>query len=57
MSIRQSFFSILCSLLFAIITFSCNNSNYESKQSKEIIKVEYPETYELANIILALAKK
>lgn len=56
MSIRQSFFSILCSLLFTIITFSCKNSNYESKKSKEIIKVEYPETYELANIILALTE-
>jgi len=56
MTIRQSFFLILSSLLFTIITFSCKNSNYDSKQSKEIIIVEYPETYELANIILALTE-
>ncbi len=54
MRIKQSFRIIICSLSLAVFTFSCKNSKNERKESKEIIRVEYPETYELANIILAL---
>ena len=54
--IRQSFGIIICSVLLAIFTFSCKNSKKESKESNEIIRVEYPETYELANIVLALTE-
>jgi len=54
--IRQSFIIFICSLSLAIFSFSSKNSKKESKESDEIIKVEYPETYELANIILALTE-
>ena len=56
MKIKQSlkFTIYILSVVFLII--SCQKSNKESKESKEIISVEYPETYELANIILALTE-
>jgi len=56
MRIRQSFRIIICSLSLAVFTFSCKKSKNESKESNEIIRVEYPETYELANIVLALTE-
>lgn len=56
MRIRQSFRIIICSLSLVVFTFSCKNSKNESKKSNEIISVEYPETYELANIVLALTE-
>ena len=44
----------LTAISIAILFLSCKNSKSEQIASNEIIKVEYPESYELANIILAL---
>lgn len=45
------------SFFFLIIfAFSCVGTNSKKIKSKEKIQVEYPETYELANIILALTQ-
>ena len=56
MRMRLSFRIIICSLSLAVFTFSCKNSKNKSKESNEIIRVEYPETYELANIVLTLTE-
>lgn len=56
MKIRQSLKVIIYILSLIVFTFSCNNSKKIDKESKEIIRIEYPETYELANIILALTE-
>ncbi len=56
MKIRQPLTIIICTLSLVVFTFSCKNSKKENIESKEIIGVEYPETYELANIILALTE-
>ncbi len=49
MNFKLSTLIIVVSLLF----FSCKK---ETQQSKDIVQVEYPETYELSNIILALTE-
>lgn len=56
MKIKQSLKFTIYTLSIVFLIFSCQKSKKESKKSKEIISVEYPETYELANIILALTK-
>lgn len=56
MRIRQPLRIILYTLSLVFFIFSCKNLKKENKESKEIIRVEYPEIYELANIILALTE-
>lgn len=56
MKIKQSMKITTYIFSLVLFIFSCQSSNKESKKSKEIINVEYPETYELANIILSLTE-
>ncbi|MEP2935788.1 MAG: DUF4932 domain-containing protein [Gilvibacter sp.] len=56
MKIRQPIRISLIIFLLASFTFSCESSKRESIVSNEIISVQYPEAYELANIILALTE-
>ncbi|CAA0182930.1 DUF4932 domain-containing protein [Tenacibaculum maritimum] len=56
MKIKQSLKITIYIFCLVLFIFSCQKSKKESKESKEIISVKYPETYELANIILALTE-
>ncbi|UII26899.1 DUF4932 domain-containing protein [Fulvivirga maritima] len=56
MKIKQALRITIYTLSIVFFISSCQKAKKESKESKEIISVEYPETYELANIILALTK-
>lgn len=56
MRIRQPLRVDLCLLAIAMLAFSFKNTKNQSIESDNIIIVEYPETYELANIILALTE-
>ena len=56
MKIRQSFRMTIQILSTILLIFSCINSKEENQKLNEIIIVEYPEVYELANIILALTE-
>ncbi|UZR96802.1 DUF4932 domain-containing protein [Chondrinema litorale] len=56
MKIRQSLRIIIYVFPLVFFIYSCKYSKKESKEPKEIIRVNYPETYELANIILALTE-
>jgi hypothetical protein len=50
-------FQILISIVSVVVfTFSCTRSEKENSATREIISVQYPESYELANIILALTE-
>lgn len=54
MKIKQLSKIIFWTLSIVIVNYSCKNSKAQEIESNEVIKVEYPEVYELANIILAL---
>ncbi len=56
MKIKQSLKITIYTLSLVLLIFSCQKTKKESIKSQEIISVEYPETYELANIILALTE-
>ncbi len=56
MKIIQALRIFIYILSMVVFISSCQKSRKENKESKEIISVEYPETYELANIILALTE-
>jgi len=45
---------LICSLVFILLMNSCKDLSKVNENSQDIISVEYPETYELSNIILAL---
>ena len=47
---------IISTLSMVMLIFSCSGTESNKAVSQEIIGVEYPETYELANIILALTE-
>lgn len=53
---RQPLRIIIYIVSFALFTISCKNAKKENIAPSEIIIVDYPETYELANIILALTE-
>lgn len=56
MKIKPSLHLVIYSLLVLFLLFSCKNSDQEDIDSNDIISVTYPETYELANIILSLTE-
>ena len=56
MKIRQSLKVTIYTLPLVFLIFSCQKSTDATIKSEEIISVEYPETYELANIILSLTE-
>ncbi|PQJ80113.1 DUF4932 domain-containing protein [Polaribacter porphyrae] len=56
MKLNQSFKIVIYSFLLIFFISSCKSSEQESIASDKIISVQYPETYELANIILALTQ-
>jgi len=41
-------------IVLTLLIYSCNDLKVSNNKSDSIIQIEYPETYELANIILAL---
>ncbi len=48
---------IIVSLVITVLfTFSCEKGKTTNAKNKNIIQIEYPESYELANIILALTE-
>ncbi|MFD2033597.1 DUF4932 domain-containing protein [Belliella marina] len=47
---------IILTIAMIIMTFSCLGTKSTKIESNDIIEVQYPETYELANIILALTE-
>jgi Domain of unknown function (DUF4932) len=53
-TLKMNFKISITFVLLTLLIFSCNDLKVSNNKSDNIIQVEYPETYELANIILAL---
>ena len=51
-NLRFGLVTTICTLFFSIITFGQSNAH----EKIDLINIEYPEVYELANIVLALTE-